>query len=149
MGNCKAAKTPLNTNEKLCLNDGAEKVDEKLFRSIVGSLMYLTHTRPDIVFAVSLISQFMHNPSKNHMGAAKRILRYVQGTSACGIRYSRGKFSNLVVYTDSDWASSADDRKSTTGYVVSLGSGAISWSSKKQQSIALSSTEAEYALVFL
>ena len=145
MENCKPIKTPLNTNEKLCLNDGGDKINEKYFRSIVGSLMYLTHTRPDIAFAVSLISRFMYKPSKFHLGTAKRILRYVQGTLNFGIRYSKGKSNKLVAFTDSDWASCTDDRKSTTGYMLSLGLGVISWSSKKQHSIALSSTEAEYA----
>ncbi|XP_073103333.1 secreted RxLR effector protein 161-like [Elaeis guineensis] len=107
MLNCKSAKTPINANGKLSLDDGIEKANnEKHFRSIVGGLM------------------FVHNPSKHHLSTAKRILRYVQGTLSFGI--------------------SVDDRKSTTGYVFCLASGAILWVSKKQQTTALSSTKAKY-----
>ncbi|XP_022851720.1 uncharacterized protein LOC111373411 [Olea europaea var. sylvestris] len=128
MENCKTTKTPLNANEKFTLSDGAKKVDEKNFRSVVGSLMYLTNTRPNITFAVSLISRFMHSPSKLHLGAAKRILRYVQGTLYFGISYLRSNSNKLIAFIDSDWASCTDDRKSTTGYMISLGSGIVSWS---------------------
>lgn len=106
--------------------------------------MYLTHTRPDLMFAVSLISRFMQRPSKHHLGAAKRILRYVQGTLDFGISYAKDENLELVAYTDSDWAGSADDRKSTTGFIFCLSGGAVSWMSKKQGVTALSSTEAEY-----
>ncbi|XP_048229252.1 uncharacterized protein LOC8272619 isoform X1 [Ricinus communis] len=87
MLNCKASKTPLNLNNKLSLEDGVDKADVKLFRSMVGGLLYLTHTQPDLMFAVSLVSRFMHNPSKHHLGAAKQILRYVQGTLDLGILF--------------------------------------------------------------
>ena len=144
MSNCNPASTPMNTNERLVLDDGVEKADEKEFRSIVGGLIYLTHSRPDIMFAVSLISRFMHKPSRQHMGAAKRVLRYIRGTLSFGLRYQKVSNCKLISYTDSDWAGCADDRKSTSGYAHSFGSGVISWASKKQQTIALSSSEAEY-----
>ena len=144
MSNCNPASTQMNTNERLVLDDGVEKADEKEFRSIVGGLIYLTHSRPDIMFAVSLISRFMHKPSRQHMGAAKRVLRYIRGTLSFGLRYQKVRNCKLISYTDSDWAGCADDRKSTSGYAHSFGSGVISWASKKQQTIALSSSEAEY-----
>ncbi|KAM0017627.1 putative RNA-directed DNA polymerase [Helianthus debilis subsp. tardiflorus] len=144
MEGCRGEETPMNANEKLCRDDQAEKVDEVMFRSLVGGLIYLTHTRPDLVFSVSLLSRFMQRPSKLHFGAAKRIVRYVAGTSDFGIWYARGSPVQLVGYTDSDWASSIDDRKSVSANVFTLGSGVVTWSCKKQSTVALSSTEAEY-----
>ncbi|KAJ0452174.1 putative RNA-directed DNA polymerase [Helianthus annuus] len=144
MDGCKAEVTPMNANEKLFLDDKADKVDEVMFRSLVGGLIYLTHTRPDLAYSVSLISRFMQSPSKLHLGAAKRILRYVASTIGFGIWYERGVPVQLLGYTDSDWASSIDDRKSVSASVFNLGSGAVTWSSKKQNTVALSSTEAEY-----
>ncbi|XP_074590043.1 secreted RxLR effector protein 161-like [Curcuma longa] len=142
--NCNPATTPMNTNEKLQLEDGSEKANAKYFRSLVGGLIYLTHTRPDIAFSVGVISRFMQNPTKHHLGAAKRILRYIAGTVDYGIWYTKVLKFNLCGFTDSDWASSVDDRKSTSASIFNLGSGAISWSSKKQATTALSSSEAEY-----
>lgn len=142
--NCKPAVTPMNMNEKLQLEDGTEEANAKNFRSLVGGLIYLTHTRPEIAFAVGVISRFMQNPTKHHLGAAKRILRYVAGTANYGIWYTQVSNFSLCGFTDSDWASSLDDRKSTSASVFNLGSGAISWSSKKQATTALSSSEAEY-----
>ncbi|KAK9665921.1 hypothetical protein RND81_14G146000 [Saponaria officinalis] len=149
MSNCEAATTPMNVNEKLQREDGTGPADGKLYRSIVGGLNYLTHTRPDISFPVSVVSRYMHKPTKQHLGAAKRILRYVAGSLNAGIWYTKVSDSNfkLVGYSDSDHAGSLDDRKSTSGNVFSLGSGAITWSSKKQETVALSSSEAEYAAI--
>ncbi|RHN42089.1 putative RNA-directed DNA polymerase [Medicago truncatula] len=110
---CKPVSTPMALNEKLQLNDGSEKADPKAYRSLVGSLIYLTNTRPDIVHSVSLVSRFMNEPSKLHFAAAKRILRYLQGTKKLGIKYVKEENNELVGYTDSDWAGSFDDRKST------------------------------------
>ncbi|KAK6163847.1 hypothetical protein DH2020_000711 [Rehmannia glutinosa] len=143
MNNCKPISTPLAVNEKFQLYDGADKADSKTYRSIVGSLIYLTNTRPNIVYPVSLISRFMHEPSKLHFAVAKRILRYLR-TRKFGIKYVKEKENELVGYTDSDWAGSLDDRKSTSGYVFCLGSKIISWASKKQKTISLSSAEVEY-----
>ncbi|GMJ02350.1 cysteine-rich RLK (RECEPTOR-like protein kinase) 8 [Hibiscus trionum] len=93
--------------------------------------MYLTATRSDIVHDVSLISRFMKCPKKAHLLAAKRILRYLKGTASYGLLYKRGEKSNLVGFTDSDYVGDQDDRKSNLCYAFMLGSGAISWSSKK------------------
>lgn len=144
MVNCRSTKTLLNASEKLSLDDGVENIDEKNFKSLVGGLICLTHTRLDIVFSVSLISRFIYNPNKHHLEAAKRIIRYVWGTWNFGIKYMKSESNNLVAYTDNDWTSCVDGRKSTTWFICSLGLEAISWSLKKNQSIALSSTEAEY-----
>ncbi|KAL0560852.1 hypothetical protein IC582_001266 [Cucumis melo] len=107
---------------------------------MVGSLMYLTTTKPDIMYAVSLISRFMESPTKFHLLASKRILRYIKGTPDLGILYQRKRKLNFVGFSDSDYAGDLNDRKSTSGYVFMLGSGVISWSSKKQPIVT---TEAE------
>ncbi|XP_028196700.1 uncharacterized protein LOC114381653 [Glycine soja] len=132
MQDCKPLATPMAMNEKLSKDDGQNKVDEIIYRSLVGSLIYLTNLRPDIIHAVSIVSRFMSNPSKAHFVAAKRILRYVKGTKDFGILYEVDRDFNLTGYTNSNWARSTDDRKSTSGYVFLLGNKAISWASKKQ-----------------
>ncbi|CAL5412844.1 unnamed protein product [Camellia sinensis] len=144
MLNCKPATTPMNINEKLQCEDGAEMADASRFRSLVGGLIHLTHTRPDIAFSVGMISRFMQHPSKLHFGAAKRVLRYIAGTMDYGIWYAKVFNFKLCGFTDSDWASSLDDRRSISANVFTLGSGVITWSSKKQATVALSSSEAEY-----
>ena len=98
------------------------------------------------MFAANLLSRFMHTPSHFHYAAAKRVLRYIQGTTSYGIRYNKNKEVQLHGYCDSDWGGCVDDMKSTSGYTFSLGSGMFSWSSKKQESVAQSSAEAEYVL---
>lgn len=143
MVNARTTSSPMNTNEKLQLDDGSRMTDQTKFRGLVGRLMYLTHTCPDIYFAVGLIFRFMHEPSQHHFGAAIRILRYLAGTKGHGLWYQRAMDFKLKVFCHSDWAGSCDDRKSTTGNVFLLGSSLVSWSSKKQPVVALSSTEAE------
>eukprot|EP00268_Persea_americana_P058420 TRINITY_DN70637_c0_g1_i1.p1 TRINITY_DN70637_c0_g1~~TRINITY_DN70637_c0_g1_i1.p1 ORF type:complete len:219 (+),score=27.04 TRINITY_DN70637_c0_g1_i1:370-1026(+) len=106
--------------------------------------MYLTATRPDLMFVVSLISRYMSSPTELHMQAAKRALRYLRGTVNFGVFYKKGGNGELLVYTDSNYAGDQDDRKSTSGYVFLLSSGAISWSSKKQPIVTLSTIEAEF-----
>ncbi|XP_022033008.1 uncharacterized mitochondrial protein AtMg00810-like [Helianthus annuus] len=144
MSKCKIATTPMNVNEKLQLEDGGAAADEYQFRSLVGGLIYLAHSRPDIAHAVGVISRFMHKPSAIHLGAAKRVLRYVAGSIDLGLWYGKTGSVNLTGYTDSDWASCVEDRKSTSANVFSIGSGVVSWCSKKQEVVALSTTEAEY-----
>ncbi|CAN6720242.1 unnamed protein product [Malus baccata var. baccata] len=141
---CKAVKTPLAITDRLSKIDGSEEADEGLYRKMVGSLLYLTATRPDLMYASCLLARFMHKPTMKHMGTAKRVLRYVQGTLDFGIEYVKGKAAVLIGYCDSDWAGSLDDMKSTSGYAFSFGSGVFSWASVKQCSVALSTAEAEY-----
>ena len=144
MKDCNSISTPIECGVKLHKDHDGKKVDSTLYKQIVGSLMYFTATRPDIMYSVSLISRYMESPTELHLLAAKRILRYLQGTRNLGICYKKGEKSNLVGYTDSDYAGDQDDGRSTSGYVFMLGTGAISWSSKKQSIVTLSSTEAEF-----
>lgn len=141
MTNCQAALTPMNVDEKLRIEDGSAKADARSFRSLVGGLICLTRTRPDIAFAVARVSGFRRNPTKQHMGAAKRILRYIAGTQDLGIWYSNAAEFKLNGFTGSDWDG---DKGSSSGFVFSFGSGAVTWSSKKQKVTTLSASEAEY-----
>ncbi|XP_040374084.1 secreted RxLR effector protein 161-like [Rosa chinensis] len=147
MENSNAVKNPIVPGTKLTKDKAGVKVDSTMFKQVVGSLMYLTATRPDLMYGVSLISRFMSCPTMSHWLAAKRILRYVRGTTELGIFYKKGGRTDLVAYIDSDFASDLDDRRSTSGFVFSLGFGAVSWSSKKQHVVTLSTTEAEYIAV--
>ncbi|XP_049367923.1 uncharacterized mitochondrial protein AtMg00810-like [Solanum verrucosum] len=144
MEECKSMSTPMNKKEKLCKEDGADKVDKGYYRSLIGCLMYLTATRPDILFVVSLLSRFMHCASEMHLRVAKRILRYIKGTIDYGVKFEKCPSFKLLGFSDSDWAGSADDMRSTSGHCFSLGSGIFLWSSKKQEIVAQSTVEAEF-----
>ena len=106
--------------------------------------MYLTNTRPDICFAVNTLSQYMVDPRQVHLVTAKHVFKYLKGTINYGLRYARDCKFGLVGYIDSDWTGSVPDRKSTSACCFSLGSAVIAWRSRKQTSVALSTTEAEY-----
>uniref|UniRef100_A0A5B7B1Y6 Reverse transcriptase Ty1/copia-type domain-containing protein n=1 Tax=Davidia involucrata TaxID=16924 RepID=A0A5B7B1Y6_DAVIN len=144
MKDCNPVNTPSEFGMKLNKDNGGKKVDDTLYKQIVGSLMYLTATRPDIMHAVSVISRYMECPTEIHLLAAKRIFRYLKGTKEFRLFYKNGEKSDLFGFTDSDYAGDSDDRKSTSRYVFMMGTGAISWSSKKQPIVTLSSTEAEF-----
>ncbi|KAL6288505.1 hypothetical protein ACE6H2_006015 [Prunus campanulata] len=144
MLNSNPVGTPAEVGSKLSQDPNGERVDSTYFKQIVGSLMYLTSTRPDIMHSVSVISRYMENPTEMHLRAAKRIFRYLKGTTDFGIFYKKVKKSSFLGFTDSDYAGDIDDRKSTSGNVFLMSSGAISWSSKKQQIVTLSTTEAEF-----
>ena len=146
MKDAKSIATPVNTGLKLTrATEEDDLADERLYQQIVGSLQYLsTMTRPDITYAVSTVAKFCSKPTKVHFTAVKRILRYLKGTSNHGLLYKKASSSNCVGYSDSDWAGDTDDRKSTSGYVFLVGDTAITWKSKKQSCVALSTAEAEY-----
>lgn len=151
MSDCKPCKSPSDTNQKLslsmCANSEAEQQELQNipYQEAVGSLLYLAQgTRPDIAFAVNDVSRFNSNFGKAHWTAVKRIFRYLKGTIDWKLRYEKSGKSQLTGFSDADWASDVDKRRSCTGYVFKLSNGAISWSSKRQLTVALSSTEAEY-----
>jgi hypothetical protein len=144
MDQCNPVKNPVVPGHKLNKDEDGVRIDSTLYKQIVGSLMYLTATRPDITFVVSLISRYMEHPTEMHLQAAKRVLRYVKGTSNLGVFYKKEGNQELLGYTDSDYAGDQNDRKSTSGYVFLMSSGAVSWSSKKQPVVTLSTTEAEF-----
>ena len=115
-----------------------------MYRKIFGSLIYATLTRPDMSHDVGVLSQFMQVPRKPHLDAACRVLRYAKSTLNFGLFYAYGVDVKVFGYSDADWAGSSYDRRSTSGYIFNFGSGSVSWSSKKQPTVALSSTEAKY-----
>ena len=144
MDQCNSVHNPVVPSFKLTKDEEGVEVDTTVYKQMVGSLMYLTATRPDLMFIVSLISRYMERPTESHLLAAKRALRYIKGTVILGLFYKKGGSEELVGYTDSDYAGDQDDRKSTSGYVFLMSSGAISWSSKKQPVVTLSTNEAEF-----
>ncbi|TYK30390.1 putative mitochondrial protein [Cucumis melo var. makuwa] len=138
------ASTPLDPNVHLTPYDGVPLEEVSLYRQLVGSLIYLTVTRPDIVYAVHIVSQFMAAPRTIHFTAVLRILRYIKGTLGHGLQFSSQSSLVLSGYSDADWAGDPTDRRSTTGYCFYLGDSLISWRSKKQSVVSRSSTESEY-----
>ena len=124
--------------------EGDPLSDVTMYLSIVGALQYLSITRPDISFTVNKLSQFMHRPTDIHWQSVKRLLRYLKQTIHFGLRLYRSKFNTLQAFSNADWAGCRDDRRSTGGFCVFLGNNLISWGCKKQQTVARSSTEAEY-----
>ena len=137
---CKSTNTPMEKKFNLLVDTSSELIDATLYRQIIGSLMYLTNTRPDICFSVNTLSQFLVEPKHVHIVVAKHVMRYLKGTLDCGLIHDGDHDFTLSGYTDSDWAGSASDRKTTSGCCFSLGSTMISWQSRKQSSIALSTT---------
>jgi hypothetical protein len=146
MDQCKPVPTPVDPNVKLVKADEeSELVDVTLYQSAVGSLLYLsTRTRPDIAYAVGSVAKYCSKPTKEHWVAVKRIMRYLRGTISFGLHYPKAGAASLVGFSDSDWGGDQDDRRSTSGYVFMLGDCCISWKSKKQACVALSTAEAEY-----
>ncbi|GJY99775.1 putative ribonuclease H-like domain-containing protein [Tanacetum coccineum] len=140
----KTASTPMETQKPLLKDEDGEEVDVHLYRSMIGSLMYLTSSRPDIMFAVCACARYQVNPKVSHLHAVKRIFRYLKGQPKLGLWYPKDSPFDLVAYTDSDYAGASLDRKSTTGGCQFLGCRLISWQCKKQTVVANSTTEAEY-----
>eukprot|EP00253_Pinus_taeda_P005716 PITA_05716 len=146
MTECNPLSTPMEQNLKLTSIEGKEFEDATKYRQLVGSLNYLTITRPNISFVVGTLSRFMQKPCEGHWFVAKRVLKYVKGTQDFGLKYTQvGDFS-LIGYSDSDLDGDKETRVSILGYAMSLGSGAVSWRSRKQSVPADSTTEVEYVV---
>jgi hypothetical protein len=139
---CKPATTPLSTSEKLSVAKGKSlgPTDTTHYRSIVGTLQYLTLTMPDLSFAVNKVCQYLHAPTEDHWSAAKRILRYLKSNTKIGLSICWSNSLLMSAYSDADWVGCLDDRRSTGGFAVFLGSNLISWSARKQPTVFRSST---------
>ncbi|XP_019186458.1 PREDICTED: uncharacterized protein LOC109181159 [Ipomoea nil] len=138
MVDCKPIVTPVTDKVAVLYADPTQ------YRSLAGALQYLMVTRPDLSYAVNLLCQHMHSPTTTDWAFLKRVLRYVKGTLNLGLRISRSTSMDIHAYSDLDWVGDLNDRKSTSGFVVLLGSNLISWVCRKQRTVARSSTEAEY-----
>ena len=145
--NSKSVETPMDPNAKFLPSQGEPLSNPEKYRRLVGKLNYLTVTRPDISFAVSVVSQFLNSSCVDHLNVVTCILKYIKGSSGKGLLYGHNDHTGVVCYTDTDWAGSPSDRRSTSGYCVSIESNLISWKSKKH--VARSSAEAEYRVMAL
>jgi hypothetical protein len=144
MKNAKPIKTPMGTNMHLDLDIGSKSVDQKVYQSMIGSLLYLCASRPDIMLSVCICARFQANPKEIHLRAMKRIMRYLVYSPKFGLWYPNGFTFDLIGYSHVDYAGCKIDRKSTSGTCHFLGRSLVSWASKKQNSVALSTAEAEY-----
>ncbi|XP_026399431.1 uncharacterized protein LOC113295295 [Papaver somniferum] len=145
----KPCDTPVAKGARLSVNDGV-KIDNPVeCRTIVGALQYLTVARPDICFGVNYVSQFMHSPTDMNLQLVKRILRYLKGSIGMGITLTKGNLHKLKSFTDSDWDGCPNTRRSTSGYAVYIGSNLVSWSSKKQPTVSMSSAVAGYKFLYV
>ena len=149
MFNCTLVDTPIDPNVKLVPGQEELLRDPRRYRRLVGKLNYLTTTRPNISFPMSVVSQSLKSPCDSHWDAAIRILRYVKGTPGQGVLYENRGHTQIVGYSDADWAGSPIDRRSTSGYCVFIRGNLISWKTKKQDVVAKSSAEAKYRAMAL
>ena len=136
LDDAKPMKTPMATNGQLDLDPNGKDVDQKVYRSMIGSLLYLCASRPDIMLSVCMCARFQFAPKESHFMGVKRILRYLVYTPNLGLWYPKGSPFKLVGYSDSDWAGDKVDRKSTSGSCRFLGRSLVSWSSKKQNCVS-------------
>ncbi|XP_058742088.1 secreted RxLR effector protein 161-like [Vicia villosa] len=152
MEHCNAVNTPTEARLQLSKSDDEQNVDPTQYRRLIGSLRYLCNTRPYLTFSVGITSRFLERPKVSHLVVVKRILRYVKGTLGNRILFPEedtGRKYDLLGYTDFNWCRDKDDRKSTAGYVFMFGEAPISWCSKKEPLVALSSCETEYIIASL
>lgn len=140
----KPASTPMNKNTKLSKDQGTPLTDPESYRRLIGKLIYLTTTRPDLSYSVQQLSQFMSQPTSTHYDAAIHVLKYIKNAPALGLSFPSTSPLHLKAFSDSDWATCQDTRRSVTGFYIFLGHSLISWKSKKQQTVSRSSIEAEY-----
>ena len=144
MENCNPIMTPMGSTTSLDLDEDGEPVDQKMYRSMIGSLLYLAASRPDIQFSICLCARFQASPRASHLQAVKRIFRYLHGTQSFGIWLSASSSISLRLFSDADFGGCRIDRKSTSGTCLFLGDSLVLWSSKKQSFVAQSTAESEY-----
>lgn len=144
MVNCRPLKLPMDSHVKMTPESGSPLPCAEIYQRLVGKLIYLTLTRPDLAFTIHVLSKFMHHPTDVHLQAAKRVLRYLAGSYKQGILLANQSSAQLQAYCDSDWAGCASTRRSTSGYCILLGVSPISWKAKRQSVVSRSSAEAEY-----
>ena len=144
MNDCNPTHVPMDMNLKLSKATDEKGVDEKKYRRSIGCLRYLIHTRPDLSYSIGVLSRYMLDPKVSHDGALKHVLRYLRGTSTYGLTYTRADTVRLLGYSDSSLTVDDDDGRSVTGHIFYLNDSPITWCSQKQESVALSSCEAEF-----
>ena len=137
-------RTPMSLNVKLTIDLLGQSVDPSLYRSMIGCFLYLNASQPDISYSVRVCARYQANPKESHIIVVKRIIKYVKTTSNFGVRYDKDTNDVLAEYSDANWAGNANDQKSTSSGCFYLGNNFVSWISKKQNSISLSTAEAEY-----
>ncbi|RVW32553.1 Retrovirus-related Pol polyprotein from transposon RE1 [Vitis vinifera] len=144
---CKPVETPIELNVKLQPTKAKNVKDRDHYQRLVGRLIYLSHTRPDIAFSMSMVSQFMHAPGPEHFEVVYRILRYLKETPGRGLLFKSRGHLQIETYTDADWAGSIVDRRSTSRYCSFVGGNLVIWRSKKRNVVAKSSAEAKFRVV--
>ena len=146
MSDSKPVGTPVDPGSHLLkATEDEEALEQQLYQSLVGSLMYLSVcTRPDLAYAVNTLARFSSKPNRSHWIADKHVLRYLRGTANYGIAFTKSESGECLGYSDADWVGDQEDRRSTSGYLFQMSGGPVSWKSRKQESVALSTAEAEY-----
>ena len=147
MEKCKETSTPMSTSTYLDLDEKGKLVDESRYRCMIGSLLYLIASRPDIMLSICLCARYQFNPKESHLTVVKRIIKYLKGTTNVGLWYPKGTSLNLAGFLDSDFTRCKLDRKSTSGTCDLLVSSSVSWNCKKQACVTLSTSEAKYIAV--
>lgn len=135
---CRLCDTLVDCNSKLCEDDGERLIDVGRYQRLVGKLIYLSLTRPNISFVVGLVSQFMHSPTTVHLEVAYRILQYLKKNLGLGLLYVNNEIVRVEAYTDEDWVGSVSDRRSSLSYFTLVGGNLVTWQSKKQLVVARS-----------
>ena len=141
MLDCTPVDTPIEQNHRIAEYPDQVPTDKSRYQRLVGRLIYLSHIRPDLAYVVSVVSQYMHNPSKDHMNVVMRILRYLKSALGKGLVFRKHGHLRTSGYTDADWAGNIIDRHSTVGYFTFVGGNLVTWRSKKQNVVAHSNTE--------
>ncbi|XP_014511862.1 uncharacterized protein LOC106770576 [Vigna radiata var. radiata] len=146
MEGCKPSTTPFLRDTSPLYKLDSHLDDPGPYKRLVGKFLYLTNTRPDLCYTINLLSQFMQSPTEHHYRAVQHVLRYIKSTPSEGLFFTADSPMHLKGFSDSDWATCPNTRRSTTGFCIFLGTSLVSWKSKKQKTVSRSSTEAEYAL---